>query len=57
LTEFIELMTIEVYGRPSDKAQKQLRQKAWLPRNMQRAFSIGDPTEAVNRPDPAVGGR
>jgi hypothetical protein len=28
LTEFIELMTIEVYGRPSEKALRQLREKA-----------------------------
>jgi hypothetical protein len=28
LARFIRLMTIEVYGRPSDKALKQLRQKA-----------------------------
>ncbi len=28
LTEFIELTTIEVYGRPSDKALKQLQEKA-----------------------------
>jgi hypothetical protein len=28
LSGFIRLMTIEVYGRPSDKALKQLRQKA-----------------------------
>lgn len=29
-TEFIKLMTIEVYGRPSDTALKQLRQKAQM---------------------------
>jgi hypothetical protein len=28
MTEFIDLKTIEVYGRPSDKALNQLRQKA-----------------------------
>jgi hypothetical protein len=28
LTEFIDLTTIEVYGRPSDRALKQLREKA-----------------------------
>jgi hypothetical protein len=28
LTEFIELTTIEVYGRPSDKALKELQEKA-----------------------------
>jgi hypothetical protein len=28
MTEFIELTAIEIYGRPSDKAVKQLRQKA-----------------------------
>ena len=30
LKECVELKTIEVYGRPSDKALKQLRQKAEL---------------------------
>jgi hypothetical protein len=30
MTEFIELMTIEVYGRPSEKALKQLREKAQM---------------------------
>ena len=30
MTEFVELTTIEVYGRPSDKALKLLRQKADL---------------------------
>jgi hypothetical protein len=30
LSGFIKLMTIEVYGRPSDKAMKQLRQKAQM---------------------------
>jgi hypothetical protein len=28
MAPLIELMTIEVYGRPSDKALKQLQQKA-----------------------------
>jgi hypothetical protein len=28
LKEFIELITIEVYGRPGDKALKQLRENA-----------------------------
>jgi hypothetical protein len=28
MTDFIELMSIEVYGRPSEKALKQLREKA-----------------------------
>ena len=30
MAALIELMTIEVYGRPSDKALRQLRQKAQM---------------------------
>jgi hypothetical protein len=49
MTEFVELTTIEIYGKPSEKALMQLRQKAEMLGEGRRVI-VQEPLAGFSRP-------